>query len=108
MFKCTRKDINGMYRNVYKVGYCDLQTLLRNVREVGYNSGVYGWNWTAYELDADTVIVTGYRNLTGDRIDGEIIREYESRAKQIEKDASWEDRSRLIDELLDEFKEAIK
>lgn len=31
-------------------------------KELGHNEGVYGWNWTLYELDYGVVLVNGYRN----------------------------------------------
>lgn len=32
--------------------------------ELGYNSGVYGWNWTAYlHPETDTMYVSYYRNV---------------------------------------------
>ena len=30
--------------------------------KIGSNSGTYGWNWSAYKVDNDTVIVRGYRS----------------------------------------------
>ena len=49
------------YRNVIKVGYCDLQDALKWREPNFYTAGVYGWNSDVYVLDYDTVIVTGYR-----------------------------------------------
>lgn len=32
--------------------------------KLGYNSGVYGWNWTAYlDTGTDTLYVSYYRNV---------------------------------------------
>lgn len=32
--------------------------------ELGYNAGVYGWNWTAYaDTDTDTLYISYYRNV---------------------------------------------
>lgn len=59
----TRQDVLRMYDNVYTCGYCGLQEIERELKCVGYNSGIYGWNWNAYEIDDNTVLVTGYRNL---------------------------------------------
>lgn len=34
------------------------------LKELGYNSGVYGWNWTVYaDLETDTIYVSYYRNV---------------------------------------------
>lgn len=51
----------------YIAGYCKYSNLpyeeKKNFREIGTNSGIYGWNWTAYHnVMTDTLIVDGYRN----------------------------------------------
>lgn len=57
----TKKAIMSAYRNVIKVGYCDLQDALKWREPNFYTVGVYGWNADVYVIDYDTVIVTGYR-----------------------------------------------
>ena len=57
----TKKAIVNAYRNVIKVGYCDLQDALKWREPNFYTAGVYGWNADVYVIDCDTVIVTGYR-----------------------------------------------
>lgn len=101
-FKTTRKAIvNGASRLV-SVGYCDLQTLLRNHSPIAYTCGVYGWNFDVYEVYGLT-ICTGYRNMPGRRANN--ISEYESRAREIMRDDSltWEQRDEEIEKLLEEF-----
>ena len=78
--KLTRKDVSETYgTKTRSVGYCELQKTLTVleargvVTELGYNSGLYGWNWTAYLIKGtdkreDVILVTGYRNLVGKRI----------------------------------------
>ena len=65
----TRKDLHRLY-NWYthcKVGYCcyqDDNKSILELREIGYNSGVYGWNWTAYaDEETDTLYISCYRNV---------------------------------------------
>lgn len=41
-------------------GYCDIQRVTGYLPEIGYNSGVYGWNCTVYAA-GDIAVVTGYR-----------------------------------------------
>ena len=57
----TKKAIMNAYRNVIKVGYCDMQDALKWREPNFYTAGVYGWNADVYVIDCDTVIVTGYR-----------------------------------------------
>lgn len=78
--KLTRKDVAETYGTKTRcVGYCELQKTLTVLEErglvtkLGYNSGIYGWNWTAYLIKGtdkreDVILVTGYRNLEGKRI----------------------------------------
>ena len=59
--KITKKAIMGAYRNVIKVGYCDMQDALKWREPNFYTVGVYVSVPTVYVIDYDTVIVTGYR-----------------------------------------------
>lgn len=65
----TIKDLKRWYQNAThcRVGYCCEQESGKRkseLVELGYNAGVYGWNWTAY-LDAltDTLYISSYRNV---------------------------------------------
>ena len=64
----TRKELNAFVRNCTNVkkGYCCLQDdglSKYDVKEIGVNRGVYGWNWTLYyNPKTDTAYVDGYRN----------------------------------------------
>ena len=78
--KLTRKDVAETYgTKTRSAGYCELQRTLTVlearglVTKIGYNSGIYGRNWTAYLIKGadkreDVILVTGYRNLAGQRI----------------------------------------
>lgn len=102
----TRKEITNRFNYVYSVGYCDLQYLLRYQNKVGSNSGVYGWNYNIYGLDNNQIaICTGYRGMPGERIDSDIIKKYEEKAKKITYDYSlkWEDQKKKINKLLEKF-----
>lgn len=82
--KTTRKYINAVWQNIYRAGYCDLQYIMHGTDPVYYNTGVYGWNWDAYaDYKTDAVITTGYRNMTGKRVPGDLVEKYTERAKEI-------------------------
>lgn len=58
--KITRNDINK--NNMVTLGYRQCQTILNmfgNNYKIGYNSGVYGWNYDLYRIHGIDV-VTGY------------------------------------------------
>ena len=87
----TRKEMKDFIATCKEVkkGYCCLQDdglsrYSEGVKEIGTNSGVYGWNCDIYVDNArDIAITTGYRNMRGQRIPDEIIRKYDEIAKEI-------------------------
>lgn len=81
----TRKEIVNNFSKVYSIGYGDMQYLLRYQNRIGYNSGIYGWNFDVYVVNG-IAICTGYRNTPGQRIDYDILKKYEKKAEKIAKD----------------------
>ena len=71
------------YRNVIKVGYCDMQDALKWREPNFYTAGVYGWNSDVYVIDNDTVIVTGYRPFGNMELPREVIETLNKCAKSI-------------------------
>lgn len=60
MKKVTRNDINK--ENTIALSYCQCQAVLAmfgGEYKIGYNAGVYGWNYDLYEVNGVS-IVTGY------------------------------------------------
>lgn len=103
-FKTTTKAIKAqtLKEDLLCVGYCDLQTLLRNHEPIAYTCGVYGWNYDVYIVDGKT-ICTGYRGMPGRRANN--VDEYEKRARAImdEYKRNYEERSDEVEKLLHEF-----
>lgn len=101
----TRKDIKESYNNIFNVGYCNMYYLLTGVEPRYYNSGVYGWNWDAYEIAPNICIITGYRNTLGENIDREEFANYEDQAQNIFKDYSltFDEQTKEIKRLREEF-----
>ena len=79
----TNKDVRRIFDKVYCIGYCALQSLLRFEKRVGYNCGIYGWNYDAYSLGDGICICTGYRNMPGKTIPYELVQKYEEKASDI-------------------------
>lgn len=88
--KITKKSLQENYNYIVRAGYCELWNITREAEKVGYTYGVYGWNWTAYELEATNgervAICTGYRDMTGSYIEGKT--KFEEKAKKINSDYS--------------------
>ena len=66
----TRKDLRRWYDSAAhcKRGYCCEQNIPGKSKSqlvtLGYNAGVYGWNWTAYlDAETNTLYVSYYRNV---------------------------------------------
>jgi hypothetical protein len=63
--KVTRKEINRRYASVYRCGDCALYPLFESLDAVGYNCGVYGWNYDLYDIGG-IAITSGNRGMFGD------------------------------------------
>lgn len=60
--RMTKKDITG--KVVILPLTVDTTSYKYDFEQIGYNSGVYGWNWSAYKKDNDpTWYIQGYRNM---------------------------------------------
>lgn len=105
-----RKDLHNLNGRVYAIGYCGAQNLLAYTDcEIGSNSGVYGWNWSAYRPANDITICTGYRNLTG--IDaGKVTRKFDDMARAVRGDYSitWQEREEKIKAIRAEWFDALR
>ena len=92
--KVTHKEINNKYNNIIRVGYSDLQHLLKYEEPFAYSSGVYGWSCDYYNING-TIIKTGY-NTMGKNLSYKLVKTYDDLARTLDcKDA--------IDNLLDMF-----
>lgn len=102
--KTTRRSIveSTLPKNLISVGYCELQTLLRNHSPIAYTSGMYGWNFDVYDVYGKT-ICTGYRGMPGHRPNNPT--DYETKARKImdQYERNYEDRSAEVESLLREF-----
>ena len=108
-FKTTQKAVKEGYRNIIRIGYCDLQYLLYCKNPVAYTCGVYGWNADIYEVGRGSAICTGYRTFGDIRPDYELIREYNKRAEAIVRGLSYNPIKAKyeINKLLNEFIEKV-
>ena len=98
----TAAAIKNQFKNIIKVGYCDLQTVLSSFEPNYYTSGIYGWNADVYQIAADTVIVTGYRPFGNIKPDRAIIDLCESTAKRNARDynMTWDQRKNANHEII--------
>ena len=73
--KLTKNQIKKAFKNIYYLSYCERQDITCQLKEYGYNSGIYGWNYTCYYVNYNTCIITGYRGLFGEHLTDEKIEE---------------------------------
>lgn len=61
----TRKDVEerakALNKKIIHLHYGIGSDFLGRMVELGYNKGIYGWNFTAYETE-NAIFVVGYRN----------------------------------------------
>ena len=106
--KITKKAITGAYRNVIKVGYCDMQDALKWREPNFYTAGVYGWNSDVYVIDYDTVIVTGYRPFGNVELPREVIDTLNKCAKSITRYLNYDLAKIYLKNNLDELVSGIE
>lgn len=106
--KITKKAIMGEYRNVIKVGYCDMQDALKWREPNFYTAGVYGWNSDVYVIDYDTVIVTGYRPFGNVKLPREVIDMLNKCAKSITRCLNYDLAKIYLKNNLDELVRGIE
>lgn len=78
---------------VVEVGYADLQCILKDSERLGYNCGMYGWNYDIYKLEDEkdykatpVFIATGYRTPNCKySLDGKHLQRLETRFKNQQK-----------------------
>lgn len=105
--KITRNDIDQ--NNMVVLGYCQAQTTLNKFAynyKVGYNSGVYGWNYDLYHING-VDIITGYncpyRSKSNKEIETQLIA-FENKLRRLSSSEMYEKDEALKMEFLEIFK----
>lgn len=105
-YKAIRKEYG---KNILRVGYCDLQYLLRYENPFAYSAGVYGWNCDYYDIGG-VCISTGYRPI-GEHVPYELTRRFEEQAEEwvVNWNVDFEVKKTRLANLVEEFiREATK
>ena len=90
--KMTNNDLRNNFGVVVSCGDCELQTLLNMKNPVGYNKGVYGWNFDVFDF-GDVGLITGYRTRGADvKLSMEFCKQWDKRAKN----ATYEERKQIL------------
>lgn len=89
----------------YRVGYCELQTLLSFKSPAAHSSSrVNGWSCDYYYLGNGVTISTGYRPI-GINVPDSLIRKYEALAHKVRQNncLDTEKSADELDKLIDQF-----
>ena len=106
--KTTKKAIKNRYSKIYNVGYCNIQSLLRHCEPFAYSSGAYGWSCDYYDMGGGVIICTGY-SCIGEKIDRDILIEWENKAKNIcLQNLPQEEGREALDDLVYKFLDCIE
>lgn len=102
--KLTNKDLKNNFDVIVSCGFCELQSLLSIKDRVGYNSGVYGWNFDAFDFGG-VGLITGYM-IRG--ADIELSREFCKCWNKRASNAPYDERKQIINEFERELQKLAK
>lgn len=80
-YKTTRKTIKERYDKIIEIGFCNAQYLLKYETPFAYSTRIEGWACDYYNIGG-VCVSTGYAPI-GNKIDYEILKGYEQRARDI-------------------------
>ena len=92
--KLTKTDLKNNFGVIVSCGYCELQSLLSIKNRVGYNKGLYGWNFDAFDFGG-VGLITGYRTRGADI---ELAREFCKYWNERAGNATFEERKQILTE----------
>ena len=102
--KLTKKDVRNNFGVIVSWGYCDLQFLLNIKSRVGYNKGVYGWNFDAFDFGG-VGLITGYRTRGADIVlSKDFCEEWDNKARNV----TYEERKQILNEFERELQKLAK
>ena len=92
--KLTNRDLRNNFGVIVSCGYCELQSLLSTKNRVGYNKGLYGWNFDAFGFGG-VCLITGYRTRGADiELSQDFCKYWNERASN----ATYEERKKILNE----------
>ena len=111
MKRITRNNINKM--NMVALSYCQAQTaldLFGTDYKIGYNAGVYGWNYDLYRIGGVDV-VTGYNvpyyKYSNNNLKNKLI-ELENKIRKEKRSLTFSEYEKKLQQLKKEFFEIFK
>ena len=112
--KATKKEMREGYYYILSVGYCEMQSLLRERQPFAYSTRAEGWACDYYEV-GDVLLSEGYAPLACKNMieDYSTIKEYENKAIEIDSlflplEERKEKKEALLKEMLNKLKKPMK
>lgn len=102
--KLTNNDLKRNFGVIVSCGYCELQSLLTIKSRIGYNKGVYGWNFDIFDFGG-VCLITGYRTRGADiSLSVDFCKCWNERASN----ATFEERKQILSEFERELQRLAK
>ena len=112
--KATKKEMREHYYYILSVGYCSVQSLLRERQPFAYSTRTEGWACDYYEVEG-VLISEGYAPLASKNMikDYRIVEEYENKALKIDElclpgEERKAKKAALLKEMLNSLKKPMK
>lgn len=112
--RATKKEMRERFWYILSVGYCSMQSLLRERLPFAYSTRAEGWACDYYEVDG-VLISTGYAPLSNKNMvkDYSTIKECENKALKIDElclplDERKEKKAALLKEMLNSLKKPME
>lgn len=102
--KLTNPDLKNNFGVIVSCGYCELQSLLNMKSRVGYNKGVYGWNFDVFDFGG-VGLITGYRTRGADIV---LLSDFCNRWNERASNATYEERKQILAEFEKELQRLAK
>lgn len=108
--KTTRKYLRANFGHIISIGYCNIQTLLRDTTPDYYLTRVEGWAADVYVFSSNIAIVTGYDPVGNIKPPYELQQKYENKAREAvnnfpydPNNGGWDNLYFELEKLRDEF-----
>lgn len=102
-YRITQKETRQNFAKVFKVGYCEIESIGYFLGPEAYNDGIYGWNYDLYVF-GQYAICKGYRPIGVD-VDEHFIKTINDITNDCKR--KYEDYNKDFQECQDECKNRI-
>lgn len=83
-YRTTKKAIREKYgaKNIYSIGNCNLQFLLKYISPFAYSTRVEGWACDYYDMGKGVIFCDGYDPI-GKKIDYDMMHMFDEKAREV-------------------------